>query len=133
MDTAKLQEWIQQAREGCIQHNRREVGDEQIGELLSRSPIGKDKIWPHEAVRDAIEQCESLEIETGIISGLVNHRGVSSRAWGEGGEQERAIAEKYRRQAEQIRYDWPRTSSMVLCIAENYEFEAVFWDNKEEL
>ena len=124
IDLAHLQEWVRQARQGFEPKNRKRIGDEQVGHVLSQSPVGKDNIWPHEAVRDIIERSESLDIERGIEVGKFNQRGVTTRAVGEGGAQERKIAEAYEQNAEKIKFEFPRTAGLLLRLAESYKFEA---------
>lgn len=131
IDSQQLQEWIEAARAGCKQKNRREVGDAYIGALLSRSPTGKDGIWPHEAIRSIIESADSKELGEGIEDGRWDQSGAVIRALGEGGKQERKIAEDYQRDAEKIRYAWPRTAAILLRIAETYQRFAIFWDNQD--
>lgn len=124
IDGAQLQEWVRQARQSFEQKSRKKIGDEQIGHVLSQAPVGKDNIWPHEAVRDIIERCESLDIEMGIEVGKSNQRGVTTRAVGEGGAQERKIAEAYEQAAEKIKFEFPRTAGLLLRLAGSYKFEA---------
>lgn len=125
VNAAQLQEWIEKAREECAQRNRRAIGDEYIGKLLSHSPSGSDGMWPHEAVRDVLEQYESMDIKRGIEVGLYNQRGVTL---GVGGEQERELAEKYQQQADEIKYMWPRTAAMLGRIADSHKRDAARWD-----
>jgi len=131
VDSIQLQQWVEAARAECKLKNRREVGDEWIGIILSHSPIGKDGIWPHEAVRGIIERIESNDLEEGLKAGRFDQRGVVGRAIGEGGKQERDIAENYQRDASTIRYTFPRTASMLLGIAETYKRWSVFWDHED--
>ena len=130
IDKNQLQEWILRVREGCSRKNRKEVCDNKIGELLSLSPVGKDGVWPHEAIRDVIERFESSELEIGLETGRYNLRGVTGRAWKEGGEQERKIAEQYEHQAEKIKFEFPRTNAVLLRLAQSYRRDAVFWDER---
>jgi len=133
ISAAQLQGWIEKAREECAKRNRKVIGDEYIGKLLSRSPPGSDGIWPHQAVRDLLEQYETRDVERGIEVGLYNKRGVTSRALGEGGKQERELAEKYQHQADKIKHMWPRTAAMLKRIADSYKRDAARWDLEDEL
>lgn len=133
VNAAQLQEWIKKVREECAQRNRRVIGDEYIGKLLSHSPSGSDGIWPHEAVRDIIEQYESRNIERGVETGLFNQRGGTVRALGEGGKQERELADKYQQQADEIKYEWPRAAAMLGRIADSYKRFATKLDLEDKL
>jgi len=133
VNAAQLQEWIEKVREECTKRNRRAIGDRYIGKLLSHSPSGSDGIWPHEAVRDVLERYESRNIEEGLEVGLYNQRGATMRALGEGGKQERELAEKYQQQADKIKYMWPRAASVLGRIADSYERDAARFDLEVKL
>jgi hypothetical protein len=130
VSVGELEEWVKRARQGCAQKNRKLIGDEQIGEMLSHAPVGKDNIWPHEAVRGIIEQCASPNLERGIEVGRFNQGGATVRALSEGGEQERKIAENYESQAEKIKFEFPRTASMLMRLADSYRHQATFEDRE---
>ena len=133
IDLKELDVWVQKVREECSIKNRKAIGDQEIGEILSRSPIGKDNIWPHEAVRDIIEHYCSHDIEKGIEVSKFNHRGVVTKSLSEGGEQERKIAEDYENQANQIRFKFPRTAGILQRMADTYKRQAVREDRDKEL
>ncbi|MCW4002758.1 MAG: hypothetical protein NWE95_02465 [Candidatus Bathyarchaeota archaeon] len=133
IDLNELDTWVKQVRELCAQKNRKRIGDEIIGQILSHSPIGKDTIWQHEAVRDIIERYCSHDIEQGLEVGRFNQRGVITKSLTEGGEQERKIAANYESQAELIRYKFPRTASMLKRMADTYKRDAIREDRDKEL
>ncbi len=117
-----LEDWVRDTRRLLAERNRTEVGDISLGHLLSGSPQGMDGFWPHEAIRDVIEQLGSEDLEQGISTGVYNSRGVVSR--GSGGGQERALAEHYERQAAGVEARWPRTTAMLRNMASGYQHEA---------
>ena len=69
---------MQRARELLREHDRTDIGDECLGELLSGSPVGADGAWPCEAVRSVIEATSSRHLETGLEIGRFNSRGITS-------------------------------------------------------
>ncbi|MEA5536604.1 hypothetical protein [Crocosphaera sp. XPORK-15E] len=133
IDLSALKEWIRKARESLKEAGRLDIGDIKIGEYLSRCPNGTDNIWPHESVRDIIEQVKSEKLERGIICGHRNSRGVTLRRLYDGGEQERSLAEKYASDVESIRFEWPRTADILKVIAQSYEREAEVNDISVEI
>jgi hypothetical protein len=133
IDAAQLRKWIDEARQECTQRNRKAIGDECIGKLLSHAPPGSDEIWPHQVIRDIVEQLESRDIESGIEIGLLNQRGVTLRSLGSGGEQERKLADTFKQQADKIKYKWPRTAAMLSRIAESYRRDALWMDRHDQL
>jgi hypothetical protein len=133
VDKFLLASWIQQAREGCFKKSRGVIGDQQIGQILSFSRVGVDGMWPHEAVRDLLELVENENIERGMEIGRYNQRGVICRALGEGGEQERKLAEEYQKTARALQVNWPRTAAMLMRMASGYKRDALREDHHANL
>lgn len=121
IDPQKLLEWMRTASALAHDSGRGAVGDQQIGQLLSHSPPGHDELWPHEAVRTAIEEIANNDVELGFDVGSFNNRGGTSRGLTEGGIQEREIANRYRHYALMFRDEWPRISRMLNRMADKYE------------
>ena len=119
-----LLHWLKETRQLCAKIGRVAVGDLKIGELLSRAPADEDGAWPCDPVCKAIEAMASEDIARGFIIGKCNARGVSTRNVGEGGNQERELATKYRHWAKLRRVDYPFTSRVINRIAESYDDDA---------
>ena len=119
-----LLRWLKEARQLCAKVGRAEVGDIQIGELLSKAPPDKDGAWPCSAVCEAMEATASEDVADGFVIGKRNERGVTTRGVEEGGDQERELAAKYRRWAQLRRVDYPFMSSVINRIAEWYDNDA---------
>jgi excisionase family DNA binding protein len=133
VDGEYLKQWVRDARLALAELNRADIGDEQIGQILSASPLGTDNIWPAEPVRDLLETIGSPSIETGVHLGVINQRGVITRGVYEGGQQERALAARYRQWARQTAANWPRTSRVLRGLAESYERQAQHEDAQAEV
>ncbi len=133
IDTEALSAWIAETRRLCAEYGRAEVGDEMIGELLSRAPVGKDGLWPCLPVCEAMERIASPEIGQGFSIGVYNARGVTSRAFGEGGAQERQLATKYRSWAKRHAIDYPYVGSVLESIATSYDREAKQHDDEAKI
>lgn len=122
-DAARLRAWVDAVRDAAEKIDRTVVADVTIGELLSNAPSGDDGVWPCEPVREVIEDIQSVDMALGMHTGRYNARGVHSR--GEGGGQERALAEEYRSWAEALQHSHPFVSSKLLMdLAKTYEAEA---------
>lgn len=118
-----LSKWITTVRDLCRQIAREEVGDACLGKLLSTAPTGSDGVWPCEPVRQVMEEIHSVHLMNGAHTGLYNSRGVHFRA--RGGDQERALADKYRTWAESLQFTHPFVSSELLMgMVNTYEREA---------
>lgn len=139
IDPANLAEWVERAREQSKEVDRLEICDDRIGHMLALSSvgenggssIGEEGAWPPESVRDIIDRIASEALDDGFRVGLYNARGAVWR--GPGGQQERELAERYRRWAGQIAGRWPRTGALLRRIAQIYEREGRLWDIDDEL
>lgn len=132
LDREALFTWVKKARELLSECGRIGIGDEQIGEALAESPHGSDGAFPHEFVRELIEELENPIIERGFGVRVFNNRGVTMRSITEGGEQERAIAQRYEDFARKCA-DSPRTAKMLRGISERYFADAKREDSSAEL
>ena len=128
--TETLCAWVVEVRRLCAECGRAEIGDQYIGQLLSRAPAEKEGVWPHPSICEAMERIASLRIGRGFSIGVRNGRGATWRAIGEGGAQERVLAEKYRRWAEQRAFDYPYVSSILESIASGYDRHATREDDE---
>ena len=124
VDFERLKSWLAEVRAACMQYGRTGAGDLAVGGLLSRAPSDDDGRWPCQAVCEALESMSSGDVDRGFIIGTHNARGVVSRQVGEGGDQERALAAKYRGWARQVEYEYPHTGSILDRIAEDYDRDA---------
>ena len=114
------------AEERC--HTR--VVDDHLGKALASSPVGTDTVWPHESVRDVLEQYSSEALAEGFLVGKRNLRGVTSRSPGDGGQQERQLAGQYEEWQRALAVSNPRTSALLGRLAEGYRSDAN-WEDVE--
>lgn len=133
IEAAALKSWVKQARELTAAAGRGPVGDSAIGELLSNSPHGADGVWPHEAVREIIEEVVSEELEDGFRTGTFNSRGTVVKSLTEGGAQERKLSERYTGFAAATKDQWPRAAASLRRIAKRYDDQARREDDRVEL
>ena len=133
IDVEALSRWIAEARRLCAEHGRADLGDQYIGQLLSRGPADEGGIRPCLAVSEAMERVGSEQIGFGFSIGIRNGRGVTGRLVGEGGDQERDLAETYRAWARHRSPDYPYVGSILEDIAAEYDREAQWHDEKAEI
>ena len=133
VNAEKLLDWIEEAQRLCAEHGRVEIGDQKIGELLSRALAEEDGSWPCRPVCEAMEKIASQQIGDGFKVGAFNGRGVHWRGLYEGGVQESELAAKYRNWAKQRAFDYPYVSSVLEEIAANYDQEAKREDTDVEI
>ena len=133
IDFGRLKSWLAEVRATCMQFGRVAAGDLTVGELLSRAPSDDDGRWPCQAVCEALESMSSGDVDRGFIIGTCNARGVVTRQIGEGGDQERALAAKYRGRAQQIAYEYPHVGGILERIADGYDRDARQQDTNADL
>ena len=121
VDAETLQRWVFEARRLCAAYGRTGIGDEKIGQLLSRAPDDNDGIRPSPAVSEVLEAVGSPDIRSGFAIGILNGRGVVTRAIGEGGAQERELAAQYRTWAKKRSPKFPFIAGILDSIAAEYE------------
>lgn len=132
VDFDRLAKWVGIVRKSCAELSRIGIADLVIGELLASSPAEKDGTWPCEAVRQVMEDIQSEDMVRGAHTGVYNSRGVHTR--GPGGDQERQLAEKYRKLAQQIRASSPYVASeLLLRLTNTYERDAAREDTEEKI
>lgn len=132
IDFDRLAKWVSIVRKSCAELSRIAIADLVIGELLASAPPGKDGTWPCESVRKVLEDIQSEDIMRGAHTGVYNSRGVHTR--GPGGGQERQLADKYRKWAQQIRASSPYVASeLLLKLTDTYERAAVREDTEEQI
>ena len=103
--------------------------DDLLGKALGSSPHGNDGLWPHESVRDVLEQFGHIEaFAQGFVSGKREMRGVTSRRPGDGGEQERSIAASFSEAQRALAVSHPCTSRLLGLLAEDYRADGAWHD-----
>jgi hypothetical protein len=89
-------------------------------------------VWPCEPVRDVLEKIQSKDIAEGMTVGRYNARGAHWR--GEGGAQERELADQYRRWAEALEISHPWVATEILKhMADTYNEEAKGFDTQAKV
>ena len=124
VDARTLSLWVREARRLCREHGRAEIGDEKIGQLLSRSPSEEDGGWPCLPVCEVLENIASEDIATGFEIGVYNARGVHTRSPDEGGKQERELSARYRGWAKRLEFDYPYVANILESTAKGYDRDA---------
>ena len=132
VDLRALLNWVAEVRRLCAEHDRAVIGDQTIGQLLSRiDPIPEDGAWPRAEVCEVLEQTAAREIGVGFCIGVYNARGV--HIGGEDGEPERHLSARFQRLASEHAFDYPFVASLLERIASGYDREAKWQDVEGEV
>ncbi|QRN34303.1 hypothetical protein [Pectobacterium brasiliense] len=117
--------WINRVRELAKEKDREAVTDLTIGAWLSDWPLNKNlEFWPDSIIADLLDQDDCEDIRRGFYTGVHNSRGATTRMPYDGGTQERQVAEKFRRFANNWKDSKPNLSVMIEKLAKSYEYEA---------
>ena len=123
MEAAMLLAWMRQARELARGAARLGVCDSILGEKLAHSPE-EDGKWPCRAICEVLDADDGDDLRRGFYIGVRNLRGMYSKTPGEGGKQERDLADTYKRRAQGWEVEFPRTANVLKAVANSYEEEA---------
>ena len=124
IDSTALAAWVKEAHELAVRAEIGAIGDQYIGRILSFSGIDSDGAWPDKAVRDVIDEMKNDHLDNGLLRNIHNKRGVTKRGMLEGGTLERDIADRYDKWADAIKFESPRTASLLRRIALSFEESA---------
>lgn len=130
-ERAVLQSWIERARARLAEMDRTGAGDREIGQALAWAAPDEDGTFPPKVVRDLIEAIRSDRLDAGIAMGIRNKRGITTRDPHDGGTQERELASQYRT-ASDAAVKWPRTRRLLRALADDYDRDASYEDERAE-
>jgi len=130
IDAEALTAFVDRARELAREAGRLKVCDQHLGQILAHAPEDPDGVWPCRAVAALLDRPGFDEVRLGFRTGIYNSRGAVWRGHDEGGEQERALAEKYRKRADRLAIDFPRVAATLRELAETYERQARWADEE---
>jgi hypothetical protein len=133
IDAMALTQFVDGARRLCREADRLGVCDSTLGQILAYAPAGSDEIWPCSAVRNLLDRPELEGMREGFQTGIHNKRGVTTRACGEGGDQERRMADYFRQQAQALACSHVYVAEALEAIAKSYEADGVRCDLDAQL
>jgi len=132
VDLTALLNWVAEVRGLCEEHDRAAIGDQAIGQLLSRiDPVPEEGAWPRAEVCEVLERTAAKDIGVGFCIGVHNARGVHYGA--EDGDPERRLSAKFRRLASERAFDYPFVAGLLEEIASGYDREAKWHDVEGEV
>jgi len=110
-------QWLKQTQQLAQKHSEefQKFCDEQIGKILSHSPMGSDGQFPHESVRELLEDSETSEsLKNGFYIQCIHFDGFI-----EIGQIEHP-AERYKNYADALNEQYPETARLLKEIASSY-------------
>ena len=93
-----------------------------VGHVLTYSPSDPDGLWIHHATAAALNADDAKRMREGFVTELFNSRGTHSFT---AGQEERQLAENYRKQAEEVdSHGYHRVATSLRKLAASYERDA---------
>lgn len=117
----EIREWMDRFKILLIKQRQESLFAFLAGRLLANSPIGEDGHMPCEAVRKIVEEEYSESLKTEYIIAEKNKRGSYVV---DAGKSELRLYEKYRRNAEALQYQYPRTAEVYFELSDIYKYLA---------
>lgn len=89
----------------------------QLGKLFACSPSDTDDTFPHEVIRNKIEEIGNEELINSFASTIIYGRGVYTLT---GGKDEYLLAQKYGELSKKFAVRYPKTSKIFNNISRHY-------------
>ena len=121
IDYCELKEWIDKFNKKLINQKQSKLLGHELGRLFAYSPIGKDGYYPHESVRDIIEELADDRLRSSYVSAECNKRGIYSP---DAGRTEKVMALKYKEHADGVRTIYPETAKIYDSLYESYYYQS---------
>lgn len=75
-------------------------------------------------MHNLLEDLQNVAVERSLAEELYNRRGLTTRSPEDGGQQERALCQTYRTQADTLADRWPRIAAVLRDLASMYDTDA---------
>lgn len=121
VDSKDLDKWINDFKKLLEENNQISLFGFLLGRLWAYSPVGKDKLYPCEAVRASIEKYADENMISEYKIAMFNQRGVFSFS---AGREEKVIAERYKNTADHFKIKYPKTAEIFYGMYRQYIAEA---------
>ena len=121
VDKEALFVWIAEFKELLRQQSQTRLFTHFLGRIFAYSPIGDDGYYPHESIREAIQEYGDQSLGNEYVISVFNQRGVFSPT---GGVAERELAKKYKKNADAVRVRHSKVASIYDRLSERYLYDA---------
>lgn len=112
-----LNKWVSEFKSQLEYQKQNHLFYVKLGKLFSCAPEGSDGIFPHEVIRDKIEEIGNKELIRSFASAIIYGRGVYCVT---GGEEEFKLGKKYAQIRQKLSIRYPKTAKIFDIISSNY-------------
>jgi hypothetical protein len=127
-------QWLESVKETCTESGHIEVALTHVGNVLIHCPPDPDGLWINRAAAEALNARDAEIMRNGFNLAIFNSRGVHTVD--PSGKPELALAEKYKKQAEDVESaGYQRLASTLRELAKSYTNEArrIIDEHKKEV
>ena len=118
----KLLTYIYRLYELSVERHRSNVVDMIVGNLLGNLP--RNGSYPQDILGEIVEELKSDTVDDHIRMRIFNSRGVTTRAFAEGGDQERALVALFAGYRDKVKFKYPRLAKIFTNLMQQYERDA---------
>lgn len=112
-----LNKWISEFKSRLEYQEQSSLFYCKLGKLFACSPTGSDGVFPHEAIRNKIEELGNEELIKSFALAIINRRGVYMVT---GGKDEFKLGQKYAEISQKLAIRYPKTARIFKIISNNY-------------
>ena len=116
-----LTNWLKRVKVACKESGHLEMALTMVGHVLIHTPPDPDGLWIHHSTATALNDRDAKYMRDGFRTALFNSRGVHGFT---SGREERALAQKYRGQADEVESHYHRLANSLRELAVSYEYDA---------
>lgn len=121
IDLDELKEWVENLKTKLQEQKQLNLLGHVLGRLFAYSPIGSDGYYPHESVREIIEQLTDDSLRSSYVTTECNKRGVHSP---DAGKTEKEMALRYKENADAIRILYSECAKIYDSLYQSYYYES---------
>lgn len=112
-----LDKWVNEFK-SCLEYQGQKfLFYDKLGKLFACSPTGSDGIFPHESIRDKIEEIRNDELINSFAFAIIYGRGVHNVT---GGKDEYKLGQKYAEICRKLSVRYPETAKIFSIISRSF-------------
>lgn len=130
-DGESMKQYIESLYRLAKERKRVRAIDYVVGDILGDIP--RDENYPPQALCELVEELGNNVVDQHISTRIHNSRGITSRAYNEGGDQERSIVSKFEKYREKTKLLYPRMTKIFDDLIKEYKNEAYHLDDEAKI
>lgn len=117
-----LRAYIYHLYELSVEYNCSKMTDMVVGSLLGNLP--RNDSYPQDILGEIVEEFKRDSLDEHIRIRILNSRGVTMRAFAEGGDQERSLVALFKSYRDKVKFKYPRLAKIFTNLMQEYEHYA---------